>query len=279
MTSAIACVARNEDNYINEFIDYHLALGFNKIFVYCNNWTYSGKKYNVNDVEFIDYPHIPAQPKAYNDFIQKYYKEFDWMTDIDVDEFVYLRNCTNINDFLSKRTDDVIYVRWRLFGDNNLKNVQDGKYGVIDRFTKSARRLDEENFGKPFINLKKIGTQMVFTDPHWMTSRNPSITVSNEDGLEHDKLDRNHFRGFSRINSASIEIAHYRNKTYQESFERRFNIQSAVWGTVEDQRRNGQKFRFDINAFNSDFNKWNRNQIENFDVIKLKNTIFKENIE
>lgn len=34
MKSAIVCIAKNEDHYIDEWIKYHLKLGFAKIFVY-----------------------------------------------------------------------------------------------------------------------------------------------------------------------------------------------------------------------------------------------------
>ena len=37
MKSAVCAVARNENAYLLEWIDYHLNLGFDKIFLYDNN--------------------------------------------------------------------------------------------------------------------------------------------------------------------------------------------------------------------------------------------------
>lgn len=34
MKTALVCIAKNEDNYIDEWIEYHLMLGFDRIFVY-----------------------------------------------------------------------------------------------------------------------------------------------------------------------------------------------------------------------------------------------------
>ncbi len=37
MKSAICAISRNENNYLEEWITYHLHLGFNHIFIYDNN--------------------------------------------------------------------------------------------------------------------------------------------------------------------------------------------------------------------------------------------------
>ena len=44
MKTALVCIAKEEDNYIDEWIKYHLKLGFNDIFVYQNDWRYAGNK-------------------------------------------------------------------------------------------------------------------------------------------------------------------------------------------------------------------------------------------
>ena len=38
MKIALVCIAKNEDDYIEEWVNYHLKLGFSKIFIYENNW-------------------------------------------------------------------------------------------------------------------------------------------------------------------------------------------------------------------------------------------------
>lgn len=35
---ALVCIAKDEDNYIQEWIDYHLKLGFSDIYIWQNNW-------------------------------------------------------------------------------------------------------------------------------------------------------------------------------------------------------------------------------------------------
>ena len=41
-TSAIICVAKDEDHYIDEWIEYHLKLGFDAIYIIQNQWKYLG---------------------------------------------------------------------------------------------------------------------------------------------------------------------------------------------------------------------------------------------
>ena len=55
MNTALVCIAKDEDNYILEWIDYHLKLGFNHIYVYCNDWNWfvpSKYLYKVTKIEF-----------------------------------------------------------------------------------------------------------------------------------------------------------------------------------------------------------------------------------
>ena len=42
--TALACIAKNEDMYIDEWIEYHLKIGFDKIFIFCDYWKHTFKK-------------------------------------------------------------------------------------------------------------------------------------------------------------------------------------------------------------------------------------------
>ena len=85
MKIAIVCIAKDEDHYLREWLDYHNNIGFDDIYVYQNNWSF---KEEVPDfVHLIDWPGEVQQLNAYNDFISKFNKEYDWALFIDVDEF------------------------------------------------------------------------------------------------------------------------------------------------------------------------------------------------
>lgn len=38
MKTAVVCMAKNEDHYIDEWIDYHHRLGFDDFYIYRDNW-------------------------------------------------------------------------------------------------------------------------------------------------------------------------------------------------------------------------------------------------
>ena len=76
---AIVCIAKKEHDYIEEFIKYHLALGFKYIYLYDNEDTPTYEtmldKYKDN-IKVIHLPFNnydkPVQYFALNDFITKY---------------------------------------------------------------------------------------------------------------------------------------------------------------------------------------------------------------
>ena len=38
MTTALVCIMKNEDRHFEEWIGYHLSIGFDKVIVMCNDW-------------------------------------------------------------------------------------------------------------------------------------------------------------------------------------------------------------------------------------------------
>jgi hypothetical protein len=140
MKIALVCIAKNEDNYIQEWIDYHKKLGYDDIFIYQNNWRCQIEEPNVIKIE---YDGEVRQVPAYNDFIQKNKTNYDWVSFFDVDEFLVLKKHKNIKEFIQDYQDfDGIGVNWILFGDNNLTGVTD-EYSVIKRFTKRQLGVNE----------------------------------------------------------------------------------------------------------------------------------------
>jgi hypothetical protein len=71
MRVALVCIAKNEDPYIQEWIDYNKKLGFDDIFIYQNDWRWDGESENVHKF-VIDGK--SKQREAYNHFIKNYRK-------------------------------------------------------------------------------------------------------------------------------------------------------------------------------------------------------------
>jgi hypothetical protein len=155
MRVALVCIAKNEENYIQEWIDYNLKLGFDDIFVYQNNWRYNINSKNVHTIEFDG---DCMQEAAYNHFIKSNYDNYDWVAFFDVDEFLVLKKHDNIKKFIENYSNyNAIGINWVLFGDNGLDF--NGSYSLLPRFTK--RQIGVNEHIKSIVKLKNNFYQSV----------------------------------------------------------------------------------------------------------------------
>ena len=66
---ALVCIAKNEDNYIQEWVEYHKKLGFDTIFIYQNDWVCNLED---NSIVKIELNGECKQTVAYNNFIKEF---------------------------------------------------------------------------------------------------------------------------------------------------------------------------------------------------------------
>lgn len=201
MKVALVCIAKNEDNYIQEWVDYHKKLGYDDIFIYQNNWRCQIEDSNVVKIDYDgDYKQIPS----YNDFIQKNIGKYDWASFFDVDEFLVLKKHKNIKEFINDYQEfEGVGINWVLFGDNNQPPPTD-EYSVIKRFTK--RQLVVNEHIKSTIKL----TNDIIMGVHSPT--NKMVCNTNKELLNGD-FDLNALDDVAQIN-------HYFCKTKEEFIEK-----------------------------------------------------------
>lgn len=171
MKTAICCIAKNEERYIHEWVDYHLKLGFDKIYIYCDDW--QCPLTNSERVQVFHLPEIIApQMPAYNHFLDSYSKGYDYVMFLDVDEFLVLKNHSSVQEFLNGKTES-IGINWVLFGDNGLSD--DGSEGVLKRFT-----MRQEVPNKHVKTFVRVADGIKMQTPH-----NPYGQWRGSDGLLH----------------------------------------------------------------------------------------------
>lgn len=150
MKIALVCIAKNEDYYIEEWVNYHLKMGFDNVIIYQNDW-----------VCRIDNPKVikltidgdSQQLPAYNSFINDYSNDYDWVAFFDVDEFLVLKKHNNIKELLNNYSQHQgLGVNWVVFGNNNLEHFTGNDYSLIKRFTK--RQIGIDPHIKTILNLK-----------------------------------------------------------------------------------------------------------------------------
>lgn len=159
MRVALVCIAKNEDNYIDEWINYHLKLGFDNVIIYLNDWTYHSTNANVKTIQF-DGP--VKQVPAYNNFLESNQENYDWAAFFDVDEFLVLKKHNNIKEMLLDYSDyNAIGINWVFFGSNGLNDVQNKNFSVLSRFTKRAINVDQH-----VKTICKVKKEIKFGSPH-----------------------------------------------------------------------------------------------------------------
>lgn len=142
---AICCIARLENDYIREYVEYYKDLGVDNIFLYDNN--YDGED-DFNDVisDYISEGFVRlknyrnrrnCQQKAYQECYNNCKNLYDWIGFFDVDEFVTLPKYKDIKEYLSQdifNKYNIIGLNWHTYGYSGQIEKKEGK--VVDRFTK-----------------------------------------------------------------------------------------------------------------------------------------------
>ena len=155
MRTAIIAIAKNEELYIPEWLEYHLNLGFDKIIVADNDDTPILKRFESDQVIIEECPGDDNhQPKVYTNMFAKYRNDFDWILFIDIDEFLVLEE-GDVNSFLSSIPEEarIIRLSCKHFTDNDELDVIDGNYNVHDRF-KTPVNTNLNKYVKSFISCK-----------------------------------------------------------------------------------------------------------------------------
>lgn len=146
MKVAIIAISRLENDYINEWIQHHLNIGVDHIYVYDNSSMEEEKISGAVYEKFLPcvtiipaYDKVQFQMAAYKDAYYKYGNIYDYLIYIDIDEFIMLQKDNNIKDFICKFPEDLECYRmnWELYGDNEIIN-RDVRRSVVADFTKPA---------------------------------------------------------------------------------------------------------------------------------------------
>lgn len=172
---AICAVAKCENDYINDWVKWHIDRGVDDIYLWDNNdRDYEPVEYRI-DKEYLDRVHITKIPGAkefqiptYNKFYNDYKDEYDWIGFFDLDEYVVPKQWLNIKAFLSdnKFADyNVIKMNWHLYGDDD-KPYRDISVPVWQGLTKRLKNHEFESHCKQFVR-GKLDDKVEICSNHW----------------------------------------------------------------------------------------------------------------
>ena len=226
-TSCVFTVIKNEQEYLDEWIRYHLNLGIDHLFIFEDLNSESHKditdKYAdkvtlekiINIFSDKDIPHIlfkkQHKKSVQHSYIQtglKYLQEkydYDWCFVIDVDEFITLENDSdNLKDILNLYNKyDAIVLQWKNYGANELIYKPDySNKGLIDTFINPA-----------------VGE--VHNDPVWLTKTCYKLKDFN------DRFYRTHHQPSENSNWCRTDFSRNRyNKIYDKIYIRHYITKS-----------------------------------------------------
>ena len=219
MKVAIIAIAKNENLYINEWLEYHFNLGFDNIII-CENDDELILKDIIHDDRVIieDFTKIyGVQQMAYQETFRKYKDKFDWFLFIDIDEFLVLENHDNVKDFIKSYGEEpnCIKLTWRHFNDNGELDVIDGNYNVFNRF-KTVVDTKMDRMTKQFIKGNISEDDIKFLHQH---------EILGKDIRAIDVLGNKVYYGRELRNGPINKVAwlnHYRTKTIGEYVRQKY---------------------------------------------------------
>ena len=219
------CTITRDFLEINDFVEYHLDIGFDRIVLYDN---YSNPPVNIYDdrVEIIRWNKEAISCNAYNDYVLKNKHTSGWTAFIDEDEFINT-NGRNIKEvMLEFQQFDTLSLSWRMFGDK----IDDGDE-IETKFWKKYKYyipIDEDpdcvNCHQKVI-CKNTAVQR-FVNPHYAI-------------LESGKQSKNVYGevvngSFSRPIHEKIWIDHFHCRGFENYLRRKSIKVNGVCDTVEN---------------------------------------------
>lgn len=169
MKYSVCCHTRDFE-HINDFIEHHLNLGFDRIVIY-DNKSVVPVKYDDERVIVHLYEGLIGPPyDTYNDYVKRYCNEAGWTAFIDEDEFINTKGRTIQEAMKEFQHYDSLALNWRIFGDkidvgNEETNiVKKYIYHVPEEWTGGNGGANHKSYIKSIVKNDAV---VKFVDPHY----------------------------------------------------------------------------------------------------------------
>ena len=234
MRIAICGIAKCENLYLREWVEYYYNMGITNIILYDNNdENCEFPQAVIGDYirnGFVIYKNARGkhrfQVQAYNECYEEYKGEYDWIGFLDIDEYWYLRPDLTFEEYFSEERFPeafAVFLNWLNYGDNDKLHYENKP--IQERFPKPTFPLDfgaqngmANKVKKLFVKCYAEGIKALFFDAN---------------GVDHYYLDKplNYYAsngvlfrdGGDDIMDYSLSyIKHYRTLTIEEFLYRRF---------------------------------------------------------
>ena len=207
MYPVIVCIAKKEHDYIEEFVKYHLALGFKHIYLYDNEDIPTYYKLLDKYKDNITFSHLPfnnydigVQYVALKHFINNilFTTAITHVAHIDIDEFIVLKKHNNICDFINEYiVGDCqgIGMNWRFFGSSGKTEKTDEP--VTLRFTMCEKKGNDHIktlFKKDYFLDFNSCHAVVLSNGFIKSTNNTIIPWAYNENIDFDVIQLNHYK-------------------------------------------------------------------------------------
>lgn len=219
---AIVAIAKNEGEYIREWVQFHKKANVTKIILYDNDSDDNMAEEIRDEIDsgFVIYRQIHGraqQLNAYNLAFAEFGKMFKMIAVIDCDEFLYStdgRLVENLREYFTKERCGAVIVNWSMYGSSGyIENPHTG--GVVDTF------LYRAEIGKRGTYLTK---PIIDPDKFKCFKLNPHEATLKRGYVSYNTLGKVNWGGACnyRIKSyGTIRLNHYFTKSLEEYKRRR----------------------------------------------------------
>jgi hypothetical protein len=125
-SAALCAFAKDEEPYLDEWVDYHLGMGFESVIIYDNSDKFDLKGWNEKrpgkNITIKHWPGTFQQRLAYSDCVYNHTKihKHTWTGFWDIDEFLVLKKHNTVLDFLEDHCQNgSIAINWFIFTMGN----------------------------------------------------------------------------------------------------------------------------------------------------------------
>ena len=222
---AVLCsIQAKEDAYIDEWVDYHLGIGFDMIYIYDNSDNFDLRNWgNQRFLDNVRVKHFPGtritlggtspQCLANIDCAKRAEKDgATWAAFFDIDEFLLLKKNENINEFLVEYgpSKGAIGINWLIVGTSNATKYEPKP--VTLRF----QHTDPRNRANTAIKtIARVSEIKKFQNPHFVIFIDNTTKTIDTNGYTITS---------SRTRNTTTDIAvlyHYRFKSREEFIARK----------------------------------------------------------
>lgn len=232
---SLACIAKNEDSYIEEWVNFHRAVGIEHFYIYDNDSKVPInlllKKYiEFGIVTVINFPGKLMQHPAYQHCLNNFGKDNKWIGFIDCDEFLVPKSNNTISEILLDYENfGGLAVNWLFFGSSGFVKKPNGL--VTENFIMASHKdWCTNRHIKSIVQPEK--TKSIGGDPHWFKYKEPFYAVSENylrvdgsvlfDCNECNPIPVPEGHHFGMINTNKIQLHHYYNKSEEEFMIRHY---------------------------------------------------------